>query len=524
MGFGGQSSTMTQEVDPDFKNRQLGLFDLAQGWANDTNNPYQTPGAMYGPNVAGGVLGADPWQQAASSFMAQQFGMPNPGFSQPEFGGPQTGPQYDYGDNYGMNYGANLGDPNLPPFDGENPVSQWNPYPRPDGLDENRNLPDPSGGGTQYQPGTGGTTGSTPDVRRRAQGMTQANPNEPVGAVAPGFVQDAPPVVGDSTVIDRYQRPDYGPPRPPTPDDNLPPIPNRYRPGQPQGAGTMPGSMQALDAAATAQNLTGFQPQQVAAQNAQPYANAQAQNVQAQLGAGGMSAYQNPWETQVVNQGIDDLARANAIAQQYNRSGSSGTYGGDRQAIIESEQNRNFLDRAGALSSNLRSEGFNVAAQNAQQDAQRMLGAGGMNQNANLTTSLANQGVMNNMGQFNSSLGLQGQMANQQAQLGAGGLRLGAANSLNQFGNDQLNNTLGATNAMYNLGAGGRQIGQAQLSGDLAEYQNAQNDPLMRMQAMQSMLTGMPVGMSSTTSQGGNPWAGILGLAGTLGGGYLAGR
>lgn len=502
MGFGGQTSTMTQEVDPDFKNRQLGLFDQAQAWANDTNNPYQSPAAMYGPNQAGGVLGVDPWQQAASSFMAQQFGMQNPGYGQPSFGGPQTGPQYTYGSNYGMNYGSNLGDPNLPEFDGRTPQNPWTPYPRPDGLDENRDLPDPS--------------------------------RTPIGAPTPGFVQDAPAIHPDNTITDSYPtRPETRPPRPPvrppTPDDPIPPPsrpPNRppYEPPPGVTAGTLPGSQNAALAANAAQNLTGFQAQQVNPTMAQPYADAQAQDVYAQTGAGGMGAYTNPWETQVVNQGISDLARANAIAQQYNRSGSAGTYGGDRQVLRETEQDRNFLDRAGALASNLRSEGFNTAAQNAQMDANRFLGAGGMNQGANLTTSLANQGVLNNMGQFNSSLGMQGQLANQQAQLGAGGLRLGAANSLNQFSNDQLNNTLGATSAMYGLGAGGRQIGQAQLSGDLAEYQAAQNDPLMRMQAMQSMLTGMPVGMSSTTSQAGNPWAGILGLAGTLGGGYLAGR
>ena len=119
-----------------------------------------------------------------------------------------------------------------------------------------------------------------------------------------------------------------------------------------------------------------------------------------------LSAYMNPYESQVVGQSLQDLERARQMqANQLGAQASqAGAFGGSRQAIMESELGRNYLDQAARTASQLRQAGF----QNAQQLAGQDIGYG-------LQGSQNRQQAASTLGQL-SNLGFgQGMQLNEQA-------------------------------------------------------------------------------------------------------------
>jgi hypothetical protein len=179
-----------------------------------------------------------------------------------------------------------------------------------------------------------------------------------------------------------------------------------------------------------------------------------------QLASTNLSAYTNPYESQVVNQSMADLDRARQIQQmqQNAKMGAAGAFGGSRHGIAQAESNRAFYDRAGAMAGQLRQQGFQNAQQMAQQDLQRTMQADLANQSTQLAASRANQqteqtglarqlqaGMANQnveqqglqrmlqAGLANQSQGMAAQMANQGAGLQGAGQRLQAAGQLGRL-------------------------------------------------------------------------------------------
>lgn len=212
--------------------------------------------------------------------------------------------------------------------------------------------------------------------------------------------------------------------------------------------------------------------------------------VTAGTAAGGMSAYQNPWADQVYNAGLADLDRARQLTQVGNSQASTlqggGAFGGSRLGVAEAETNRGFLDAASQLSANLRSQGFNTAAQLGSEDANRALTAAQGNQQTKLQGGIAG-----------AQLGLQSQLANQNAGLAGAGINLNAANSLGQLG----------------LGQFGMQDTGMQRA--YAEYLRGQQDPMMKQQMLNQSLGLLPTN-SQQWMQPNQPFLGMLG--GALGG------
>jgi hypothetical protein len=119
-----------------------------------------------------------------------------------------------------------------------------------------------------------------------------------------------------------------------------------------------------------------------------------------------LSAYMNPYESQVVDQSLQDLERARQMqANQLGAQASqAGAFGGSRQAIMESELGRNYLDQAARTASGLRQAGF----QNAQQLAGQDIGFG-------LQGSQNRQAAANTLGNL-SNIGFgQGMALNEQS-------------------------------------------------------------------------------------------------------------
>lgn len=141
-----------------------------------------------------------------------------------------------------------------------------------------------------------------------------------------------------------------------------------------------------------------------------------------------LTQYTNPYETQVVNQSLQDLDRARQM--QANQLGAqattAGAFGGSRQALMESELGRNYMDQAARTASGLRQAGFQNAQQMAGQDITTGL------QGSQNRLNAANQlGSIANLG-FGMGMDLNAQAAQQGAlEQGINQLILDAAK--NQF-------------------------------------------------------------------------------------------
>jgi hypothetical protein len=238
-----------------------------------------------------------------------------------------------------------------------------------------------------------------------------------------------------------------------------------YQPQQVQGAGYQPfmqgvvntgaasagpatNAIAAQMQAASAGPSTNMLASQMQAANAGPAAMAQAANAgpaaqmqAAQMARGdvrnvaaqsfpgaNLGAYMNPYISNVVNSTLGQLGRQNDIIQNTTnaKAAAAGAFGGSRQAVMNSENNRAFLDTAGQVTSNLYNQGFNTAQAAIGQDQNRAMQADLANQgqdwnvgSANLAnrqnSALQNMMAGNQMSQFNAGLGQQTALANQSA-------------------------------------------------------------------------------------------------------------
>lgn len=149
-----------------------------------------------------------------------------------------------------------------------------------------------------------------------------------------------------------------------------------------------------------------------------------------------MGQYMNPYTTNVIDQNTADMNRARQMEQMQTgaQAEAGGAFGGSRHALMEAENNRNFYDRQGAMSGNLRNQGF----QNAQNAAQFDIG---------------NQ---NQASQFNIGQDLQGQLANlsteQARMMGLNQNEQSAADRQTQVNMNNANNANSRWNTQQNVG------------------------------------------------------------------------
>ncbi len=190
---------------------------------------------------------------------------------------------------------------------------------------------------------------------------------------------------------------------------------------------------------------------------------------------------QNPFQQQVIDQNTNDILRsADILRERTTGSAGASTFGGDRQAIQEAEQDRNTLDTIARQSAQLRSAGFDRAANLVGQEQQ---------------------------------FGLSSALANQQAGLQAGGLNLGAANALNNFGQAGFNNLLSGASALNQFGTQNQGTAQDIINAEIGQFNDVRNAPLRDIGLLQSLLTGVPVGFNQSQVTPNNRGAGFAGGA-----------
>jgi len=246
----------------------------------------------------------------------------------------------------------------------------------------------------------------------------------------------------------------------------------------------------------------GYTPQQIeAAQiNRQNIAN-----VTGGLGSQFMGAYQNPYESQVVQGALGDIERQRRIQQQagQTRATAARAFGGSRQAVAEALANEDFTRQAANTAAQLRSQGFTTAAQLGQTDAARLLQA-----------QLANQGVDVSLAQANAQLLQNARLANQAAFSQGAGIRQSAIGQLGALGAQQQNLGMTGAQAVMNAQQQRQALAQARLDA-------ARNLELERLGIRQSALGLQPanLGGSQTSPIYRNTSASALG--GALSGGML---
>ena len=164
-----------------------------------------------------------------------------------------------------------------------------------------------------------------------------------------------------------------------------------------------------------------------------------------------LSAYQNPFTNEVIDNTISDLDRARKIQLQSDQDAAigQGAFGGSRSAILESETNRNFADRAGDIASRLRSQGFDRATNLANLDINR-----------GLQSDLYRSNILGN------------QLADQYKSLGL----------------------------LTGYGDRDQALNQAGLDFNYNEFLRGYDDPFRRFSALTGAVSGMPTGSTTTTS------------------------
>jgi len=158
---------------------------------------------------------------------------------------------------------------------------------------------------------------------------------------------------------------------------------------------------------------TGQQTTNRAAELALAEAGYTPQQIQAMTGAQYMSAYQNPFEQQVVQGTLADIERQRQISQQAQQARAVGAraFGGSRQAVAESLANEDYTRRMADTAAQLRSAGFTTAAGFGQTDAARAMEAA----RANAANQIAGAGIRQ------TAVGQLGALGAQQQNLGMTG-------------------------------------------------------------------------------------------------------
>ena len=231
-----------------------------------------------------------------------------------------------------------------------------------------------------------------------------------------------------------------------------------------------------------------------------------------------LGAYQNPFQEQVIDNTLGDLNRARQMQLQSDQDAAigRGAFGGSRSALLESETNRNFADRAGNISANLRSQGFDRATGLAGQDIGRDFSAQQTMADADRQVAMANAGYGNQFG-----------MANLDAQNRASFMQPGLDMQNRQFQAGLLGNQL--SDQYRNLGmlsgVGGQQQGLQQRGMDAGygEFMRALNYGPQQLGLLAQGVSALPTQTNQSNSY--KPGMGdyLGGAAGLLGSAFMGG-
>ena len=269
----------------------------------------------------------------------------------------------------------------------------------------------------------------------------------------------------------------------------------------------VPSLRQAETTTGQTQDIINQAAQLAAAQRAVPYTYQQA----AAQTARGIGAF-NPFEEQVVQRSLADIARQRDIQQQAMNAQavSSGAFGGSRQAIANQELSRNALEQMGRTSGQLRQAGFDAAMARRLQEAQ-LLG------NLGLQFGQLGQADVSQLGDLaGRQLALGQGLGSLAAQYGNFGTNLGQL-GVQQAGIGEIGQNIRQNQINAALQAGNIQRGVAQAGLDATRLTNvqAQQYPYQQFGFLSDIYAGIPTSQSTVTASSApqvSPFQTALGL------------
>jgi len=211
---------------------------------------------------------------------------------------------------------------------------------------------------------------------------------------------------------------------------------------------------------------------------AMPAFNAGQQYMQGIVDPSNMASYMSPYQQNVTDIAKADAVRNAQLAQQQVNLGSArqGSYGGARQALAQSEREKNLMSNL----SNIQAQGSQAAYDRAL--AQQQFGA-----------NLGLQGIQTGLQGIQA--GMQGVNAQQAGYAGAGQ----AASTMGSLANQEFGTQKDIIGMQQQIGAQQQQQQQQILNQSIQDYANAQQYPMMQLGFMSNMLRGLP--MQSTNTQ-----------------------
>lgn len=247
-------------------------------------------------------------------------------------------------------------------------------------------------------------------------------------------------------------------------------------------ASGLQGSMQGTQAA------MGYQPMQVRATD---YSAAQ-MGPAGQVAGADLSAYTNPYESQVVQQSLTDLggAQEKALNQMGAQATAARAFGGSRQGIAEAETRKSYADQAARMVSGLRQSGYQQAQQLAGQDIARQMQA-----------DAANQAALNAQRMFGASQGMTAQQLNQGAGLQGAQFRLGAAGQMGNLGQQAFGTSQAIQQQQMQQGLMQQALQQQLIDAARGQYAGYTGAPQQSLGLPLAALGAAPVPQTTTQSQ-----------------------
>ena len=269
----------------------------------------------------------------------------------------------------------------------------------------------------------------------------------------------------------------------------------------------VPSLRQAETTTGQTQDIINQAAQLAAAQRAVPYTYQQA----AAQTARGIGSF-NPFEEQVVQRSLADIARQRDIQQQAMNAQavSSGAFGGSRQAIANQELSRNALEQMGRTSGQLRQAGFDAAMARRLQEAQ-------LYGNLGLQYGQLGQADVSQLGDLaGRQLALGQGLGSLAAQFGNFGTNLGQL-GVQQAGIGEIGQNIRQNQINAALQAGNIQRGVAQAGLDATRLTNvqAQQYPYQQFGFLSDIYAGIPTSQSTVTASSApqvSPFQTALGL------------
>jgi len=240
---------------------------------------------------------------------------------------------------------------------------------------------------------------------------------------------------------------------------------------------------------AAAQGFQGamdYNPEQVAATS-----YGAAQEAGPATAATAMQAYQNPYETQVVQQTLRDIGTQAQLGQQNlaAQAQAAKAFGGSRHGIAEAEAMKGYTQQMADAAARMRQQGF-----------QTQLGAGQFDVGQQSASEARNIAAQNVARQFGAQTGMTAQQLNQAAGLQGANLNLQGAQAMSGADLAAAQQRMGAAQQLSNLGQRSFGYGEAiqdrQMMQGALQRQQMQN-LINQGQGSFGQMTGAPTGLQN---------------------------